>query len=371
MSLLDQSRQDGKGNCLEITIGEAVEQGIVNNQTLGYFMARTQLFLVKIGCERSRIRFRQHKANEMAHYAQDCWDAEIKSSYGWIECVGHADRSAYDLKVHSAASNRDLSAREDFKVPQVELRPQAHLDNKNIKRDFARTQGPLRKFFKSATNEQLLELKANLEALEGDATYNLETGSTSYPLSSEHVSVRMREHKITGIKYIPSVIEPSFGLGRILYSLLEHAYTEREGTSKKGSDEKESYLKLSPLVAPTKAAILTQAVKPWALPQIADLSEKLSDVGLSYRVDNSTVSIGRKYARADEIGTPYSIVIDLQSNQDQKVTIRDRDTTEQVRVTRDRAVTIVRELCSARTTWEQVYATEEQFGRPNTAKTAE
>jgi glycyl-tRNA synthetase (class II) len=50
------------------------------------------------------LRFRQHLPNEMAHYAADCWDAEIECSYGWIECVGIADRSAYDLKAHSVSS---------------------------------------------------------------------------------------------------------------------------------------------------------------------------------------------------------------------------------------------------------------------------
>ncbi|KAH6593045.1 hypothetical protein BASA61_004381 [Batrachochytrium salamandrivorans] len=83
------------------SIGSAVAQGTINNETLGYFVARIYLFLVRIGIDPSRIRFRQHLANEMAHYACDCWDAEIKSSYGWIESVGCADRSAYDLTAHS------------------------------------------------------------------------------------------------------------------------------------------------------------------------------------------------------------------------------------------------------------------------------
>jgi glycyl-tRNA synthetase (class II) len=55
--------------------------------------------MILAGIDTQRLRFRQHLANEMAHYAEDCWDAEIECSYGWIECVGLADRSAYDLKV--------------------------------------------------------------------------------------------------------------------------------------------------------------------------------------------------------------------------------------------------------------------------------
>lgn len=80
-------------------MGEAVAQGIVNNETLGYFMARTYLFLMRVGIKPECLRFRQHLLTEMAHYAADCWDAEIKLSYGWTECVGIADRACFDLKV--------------------------------------------------------------------------------------------------------------------------------------------------------------------------------------------------------------------------------------------------------------------------------
>ena len=52
-----------------------------------------------VGIDPDRLRFRQHLENEMAHYAEDCWDAEVDSSYGWVECAGLADRSAYDLRV--------------------------------------------------------------------------------------------------------------------------------------------------------------------------------------------------------------------------------------------------------------------------------
>lgn len=63
------------------TIGDMVAKGVVNNETLGYFIARVHLFLIKIGITPERLRFRQHLATEMAHYACDCWDAEIETSY--------------------------------------------------------------------------------------------------------------------------------------------------------------------------------------------------------------------------------------------------------------------------------------------------
>ncbi len=95
--LFPADAQLGTGRTVTMTIGDAVRQGIVNNETLGYFMARTQQWVTRIGVNPSKMRFRQHLKTEMAHYAADCWDLEIKMSYGWIECAGHADRACYDL----------------------------------------------------------------------------------------------------------------------------------------------------------------------------------------------------------------------------------------------------------------------------------
>lgn len=90
----------GKSQVQSTPIGRAVETGIVDNETLGYFLARIQLFLEKIGVNKTELRFRQHMQNEMAYYATDCWDVELLTSYGWIECVGHADRSAQFISTH-------------------------------------------------------------------------------------------------------------------------------------------------------------------------------------------------------------------------------------------------------------------------------
>ena len=101
LGLLPAERQmQGKSDVVKMKIGDAVSsvrsvfddvfidatdglfaQGTVNNQTLGYFMARIHLFLTKIGIKVEKLRFRQHLRNEMAHYACDCWDAEIQTSY--------------------------------------------------------------------------------------------------------------------------------------------------------------------------------------------------------------------------------------------------------------------------------------------------
>lgn len=109
-------------------------QGLVANETLGYFLAKIQQFLLRVGISPHYLRFRQHMANEMAHYATDCWDAECLTSHGWIECVGCADRSAYDLKQHSKASGVDLTAERRIATPKevfsIDILPTKELTKK-------------------------------------------------------------------------------------------------------------------------------------------------------------------------------------------------------------------------------------------------
>lgn len=101
----------------KMRLGDAVEQGVINNSVLGYFIGRIYLYLTKVGVSPDKLRFRQHMENEMAHYACDCWDAESKTSYGWIEIVGCADRSCYDLSCHARATKVPLVAEKPLKEP--------------------------------------------------------------------------------------------------------------------------------------------------------------------------------------------------------------------------------------------------------------
>lgn len=76
-----QTQLEGRTDIETMTVGKAVSSKMVDNETLGYFLARTHLFLTRIGIDPKRLRFRQHMMNEMAHYASDCWDAEIECRY--------------------------------------------------------------------------------------------------------------------------------------------------------------------------------------------------------------------------------------------------------------------------------------------------
>ena len=102
----------------EYSIQEALDRGIIKHTVVGYFLAETVSFLCNMGIDLSFLRLRQHQSNEMAHYAQDCWDVELFGSYGWIECVGVAHRGCFDLEAHEKATNQRLRSWRDFNEPK-------------------------------------------------------------------------------------------------------------------------------------------------------------------------------------------------------------------------------------------------------------
>jgi len=130
---------------------------------------------------------------------------------------------------------------------------------------------------------------------------------------------------ITNEKYLPHVIEPAWGLDRTLLAVLCEAYTEDQIEG-----ETRISLKLSPIIAPVKIAILP-LIKKEELTSIArNLFAELKE---HFTVEyDETASIGKRYRRQDEIGTPYCATIDFETINDNKITIRDRDTLKQERI---------------------------------------
>lgn len=237
--------QLGTGKTKKLSIGEAVKSGLVNNETLGYFMARTQLYMEKIGMDSTKLRFRQHLATEMAHYAADCWDLEIESSYGWVECVGHADRACYDLDVHAKATNTSMVATMRYDVPKEIEIAKLKYDRKALgmafKKDARAVSGAL-----DALAEDWKDFEPIATALEADG----KTTVDGFEITKDLVSWTKIKKLVHERKFTPSVIEPSFGMGRILYSLLEHSFYQRD------MDEQRCVMKFNPQVAPQKCAVL-------------------------------------------------------------------------------------------------------------------
>ncbi|KAI0393430.1 glycyl-tRNA synthetase 1 [Xylariaceae sp. FL0594] len=366
LPLLDRATQlAGKTEPRTVSVGDAVREGTLENETLGYFLARIMLFLRKIGFaasaegEESKIRFRQHLDNEMAHYAADCWDAELLSSYGWVECVGCADRSAYDLSVHSACTDVPLVVREALHGDAVKKTTveewEATLDKKILGRRFKRDAKIVRDSVAALDQSDLLEARHILEkegVVSFDTVAPLSDGATSVELDREVLRIEKVARVQTVREYTPNVIEPSFGIGRILYCLLEQTYWHRSG------DVARAVLSLPLSVAPTKVLIVPIRAQPQFKPITRRLSSQLRAWGIANNVDASGASIGKRYARNDELGTPLGITVDFDTVADEgdgcSVTLRERDSMAQVRGSEEEVLRAVRSLVDGEETWEDV-----------------
>ena len=144
-----------------------------------------------------------------------------------------------------------------------------------------------------------------------------------------------------GWRYVPYVIEPAAGLTRSVLCFLIDAYAEETGVDAEGESKTRVLLKLHPRLAPYKAAILP-LVKKDGQPEMAmELVTEFRRLGINVSYDDKQ-SIGKRYSRHDEIGTPYCLTIDNDSVKDGTLTLRDRDTAKQVRLPVAEAVAAVK-----------------------------
>ncbi|KAG2735641.1 hypothetical protein G9P44_001855 [Scheffersomyces stipitis] len=260
----------------------------------------------------------------MAHYASDCWDAELQTSYGWIECVGCADRSAYDLSVHAARTNASLVVRQPLPEPITVENYEVDIDKKKF--------GP--KLPKELADKGKIEI--NVKGVENTVELTSEYLKIAKVKRTEHIR-----------EFTPNVIEPSFGIGRILYSIFEHQYWARPGDADRG------VLSLPPLVAPTKVLLVPLSNSADLQPIVTKVSAYLRKQQIPFKVDDSSASIGKRYARNDELGTPFGITIDFDSIKDESVTLRERDSTKQVRGSFEDVVAAIKEITYTGTTWAE------------------
>ncbi|KAF4783706.1 glycyl-tRNA synthetase [Colletotrichum scovillei] len=356
LTLLDRHTQlAGKTEVKKMTIGDAVSNKVVDNETLGYFLARIHLFLQKIGVDMTKVRFRQHMENEMAHYAADCWDAELLTSSGWIECVGCADRSAYDLSVHAKKTGAPLVVRERLDEPLIFEEWQVEIDKKKFGPQFKKDGKTVEAALEGTTQEQREKLAKQLT---DNGELELEVagvGSGTVKVSKDLVKIEFRKRVENTREFTPNVIEPSFGIGRILYSLIEHVYWNR-ATEDGAGDEARGVLSFPPTVAPTKVLIVPLSANKQFQPFVSKISQKLRKYGISARVDSSSATIGKRYSRNDELGTPLGITIDFQTVQDSTITLRDRDSTKQVRADEDTIIAAIQSLVTGAKEWKDVAA---------------
>jgi len=202
--------------------------------------------------------FRAHEPDELAHYADECYDVEYRYPWGWDELEGIASRTDHDLHQHEEHSGQKLRYTDPAKADP-------------------------------------------------------ETGKTPWT-------------------YRPYVIEPAAGATRGVLCYLIDAYHEEERRTAKGGVETRTVLKLHPRLAPIKCAVLPLiSNKPEFPAKAREVIDALLAAGVPARYDEKG-AIGKRYAKHDEIGTPYCITVDGQTLEDGTVTLRDRDTTDQVRI---------------------------------------
>lgn len=300
----------------EYTIGDALGKNIIRSQIVAYYVALTGRYLLEIGLDPKRLRFRQHGSDEMAHYASDCWDAEAETSFGWIELVGIADRTCFDLDAHTEHSGQELKAFLRYDEPK-EFRVRRVVAHHKVL-------GPLFKKDAKVVKEALEALDPS--EVEGKDRVTVKVGGKDVEVPTHGFEIMEREIKESGQYITPHVIEPSYGIDRIVYALIEHAYFE---TKKEGEEYR--VLRLRSTVAPIKVGVFPLMARD-GLPEMAmDIIEAIRSRGIRSYFDESG-TVGRRYARMDEIGTPWCVTVDYDSKDDNRCTIRDRDTTEQVRV---------------------------------------
>lgn len=317
LSLYSADLQMTEKSSAKLTALEAVESNTISSEMLTYHLCLAQRFLKDLGIPDEAMRFRQHLPSEMAHYAIDCWDVEIKTDrYGWIEIIGIADRTDFDLKSHSEFSKEDLRVFIEYPEPKKVM--------KQVTKPQMSKFGPL---FKSDAPKILNALKEVdaaqiIKAFEEKGNYEIEVEGSNFELTPDLIDFHEEEETVRGEKIFPHVIEPSYGIDRIIYSVLLHTFQK---------EEDKTILRLPADIAPVEVSVFPLVNKE-------ELSKIATEIRDGLRMNHilaeydASGTIGRRYARSDEIGVPFAVTVDHDTLDDDTVTIRNRDDSKQIRV---------------------------------------
>lgn len=311
-------QEDRDGELISTTIGEAVEEEIIESDWVAYYLGVAKKWFQRIGLDMNRFRFRQHLEGERAHYATDCWDAEAEIDGDWIEITGFAYRGCYDLKKHEEYSGEDYKIFKEFDEPKKVEKNIVEPDMGYIGPEYGDKAGKIVDQLETLAEESPEAFDENKVELEvGDETITLPVEKTGFETVVEEKS---------GERITPHVVEPSFGIGRIVYSVLSHSLK-----TDTVDDEERTVMQFNPEVSPTTVAVFPLMDKDGLGTKAKEASSSLREAGLSVSYDDSG-AIGRRYRRQDEIGTPYCVTVDHETLEDNTVTVRERDSTNQKRV---------------------------------------
>ncbi len=313
--LTAEQRSRGEDKPLEVTPLEAVNEGLISSPWLAYWMSVATRFLELLGVPRDRMYFEEKLPSELAHYSKQTFDQVVLTErFGKLEVSGHAYRHSYDLERHIQFSKADLYALRQLREP-IEVRKKvAKVDKLGIIKAFGERARDVFKALSRVSSEELVNL---VESAKGD-TIVIE----GIEIPRNLIKVEEVTERIAVEKFVPHVVEPSFGAERLLYVALEFAYHEENGRV---------VLRFPPYLAPIKAVVLPLVDREPLTSIARNVLALLSSAGITAYYDDSG-SIGRRYARADEIGVPFAITVDFDTPSTNTVTVRDRDTKKQVRI---------------------------------------
>ena len=317
--------KSGGGDYETLTVKEILDRKIVEHKSMLYFMVLAQRFLEILGIPKSRQRFREKLEGERAHYARKVFDQEVLlDKWGWVEVSGHADRTNYDLSRHTEYSGESIYVEKRLDKPKTIVIREAYPKPKMIKNNFGDKIGSIMKALsKHSPSEIYNELKEKgYVEIEG------------VKLNKQFFEIK-EETKTTFVeKFIPHVVEPSFGLDRITYAVLEYSYNERGDRV---------ILSLPPYIAPIEAAVYPLLNRDDLKSVAETVVYNLEQAGFRVFYDYGD-SIGRLYARGDEIGVPVAFTVDMRTLNDDTVTVRDRDSWIQYRIKISDVVSFVERL---------------------------
>ncbi|PSQ24292.1 glycine--tRNA ligase [Halobacteriales archaeon QS_9_67_15] len=375
-----QEAEDGEP--LEITVGEAHERGLVADPWIAYYLGAGAEWYRSIGVDMDRFRFRQHLSGERAHYAADCWDAEADVSGpgvepDWIELAGFAYRSDYDLSKHDEYSDEDYTVFRQYDEPVTVERPTVDPDMSALGPAFGGAAGDVAdalaelaaedpEAFREARSASDRSSGDGEKPRDGDAGEDgsvvVDVDGESYEVPVEQTGFAVEEVTESGEHIVPHVVEPSLGIDRALYTVLDHCYREDEVDG-----EERTFLELPAEVAPTTVGVFPLMDRDGLSERAQEVAADLREQGLSVAYDDSG-AIGRRYRRQDEVGTPFCVTVDYatigeaeddsegepseaqsasepssgEQPREGTVTVRERDTTAQKRIaTEDLPETLV------------------------------
>jgi glycyl-tRNA synthetase len=307
-----QLREEGIEEPATATIRQILDKKFVLSEWSAYFMGLSQQFMSDLGIPLGNQRFLEKSPNERAHYSSQTYDHEILlDRWGWVEIAGHANRSNHDLSSHIKGSGSDLTVFKKYDEPLVR--------RERVARPIDSTIGPAFKT-QAATVKKLIE-SANSTDIEQSIKERGFYMADGFKVLPAHVRFDWIETKESGRRFVPQVVEPSFGAERLLYATLEYAYTQTKDRV---------VLNIPVDIAPIQVSVFPLMAKDGLDEKARSVCDMLRRAKFDVDYDESA-TIGRRYARADEIGVPIAVTIDYDTLKDETVTLRDRVTWKQVR----------------------------------------